>query len=105
MKRSGAQSRKRRKVLESEAAKCRKMMEGFLRKQPFSAESDGGHFQDDKLRSETSTDANEIEMNDDNHDSINEDNSTSTLDDASSFLGNITSVECRSGSTLDIIIS
>ena len=56
MKRSGAQSRKRRKVLESEAAKCRKMMEGFVRQLPFSAESDGVHVQDDKLRSETSTD-------------------------------------------------
>eukprot|EP00731_Ephydatia_muelleri_P008226 Em0004g564a len=72
MKRSGAQSRKRRK--------------------------------DDKLRSDTSTDTNEIEMNDDNHDSsvtFDEDNSTSRLDDAtiSPFLGNVTSVECRSGNT------
>lgn len=104
MKRSGAQSRKRRKVLESEAAKCRKMMEGFVRQLPFSAESDGVHVQDDKLRSETSTDTNEIEMNDDNHDSsvtFDEDNSTSRLDDAtiSPFLGNVTSVECRSGNT------
>ena len=45
------------------------MMEGFVRQLPFSAESDGVHVQDDKLRSETSTDTNEIEMNDDNHDS------------------------------------
>ena len=83
-----------------EAAKCRKMMEGFVRQLPFSAESDGVH----KLRSETSTDSNEIEMNDDNHDSsvtFDEDNSTSRLDDAtiSPFLGNVTSMECRSGNT------
>ena len=45
------------------------MMEGFVRQLPFPAESDGVHVQDDKLRSETSTDTNEIEMNDDNHDS------------------------------------
>ena len=93
MKCSGAQSRKGRKVLKSEAAKCRKMMEGFVRQLPFSAESDGVH----KLRSETSTDSNEIEMNDDNHDSsvtFDEDNSTSRLDDAtiSPFLVNVTSI-------------
>ena len=43
-------------------------------------------------------------MNDGNHDSsvtLDEDNSTSRLDDAtiSPFLGNVTSVECRSGNT------
>ena len=113
MKRSGAQSRKRRKVLGCEAAKFRKKMKGFVRQLPFFAESDGVHVQDDKLRSETSTDTNEIEMNDGNHDSsvtFDEDNSTSRLNDAtiSPFLGNVTSVECRSGNTLlspDIISS
>ena len=79
-------------------------MEGFVRQLLFSAESDGVHVEDDKLRFETSIDTNEIEMNDDNHDSsvtFDEDNSTSRLDDAtiSPFLGNVTSVECRSGNT------
>ena len=74
------------------------MMKGFVRQLPFSAESDGVHVQDDKLRSETSTDTNEIEMNDDN---LDDDNSTSRLNDAtiSHFVGNVTSVECRSGNT------
>ena len=104
MKRSRAQSHKRRKVLESEAAKCRKMMEGFVRQLPFSAESDGFMFRMINLGLKHPL----TQMNNDNHESsvtLDEDNSTSRLDDAtiSSFLGNVTSVECKSGNSPDII--
>ena len=63
-------------------------VEGFVKQLPFSAESDGVHVQDDKLRSETSTDTNEIEMKGDNHDSsvtFDEDNFTSRLDEATYY--------------------
>ena len=89
MKRNGAQSCKRRKVLESVAAKCRKVMEVFVKQLPFSAESDGVHVQDDMLSLKHTTHTNEIKMNEDYHDSsvaYDEDNSTSRLDDA---LGNV----------------
>ena len=100
MKRSGAQCRKRRKILENEAAECIKIMEGFVRQLPFpakSAVSDSVKVPPAPVPDAYTVNMDENEMNDDNHDFMMSQQcvtlDTSTLDDGAPFVGNVISAE------------